>query len=118
MIAHVVLFTPRVDLTARERGDLVRALSEALESIPSLRRSRVGRRVTHGRPYEQLMREHYEYAAVLEFDDLEGLQAYLEHPAHQKLGELFVSAFSAALIYDFELRDAKGFVESRLSADS
>jgi hypothetical protein len=117
VIAHVVLFTPRVDLTARERGDLVRAFSAALENIPSLRRSRVGRRVTHGRPYEQLMREHYEYAAVLEFDDLEGLEAYLEHPAHQELGELFLSAFSAALIYDFELHDAEGLAELREPAD-
>ena len=117
MIAHVVLFTPRVDLTARERGDLVRAFAEAVENIPSLRRSRVGRRVVHGRPYEQLMREHYEYAAVLEFDDLEGLQAYLEHPAHQTLGELFLSAFSAALVYDFELRDAEGLADLRLAAE-
>jgi hypothetical protein len=101
--AHIVLFTPRADLTAEERDDLVRAFAVATENIPSLRRSRVGRRVTHGRPYEQLMREHYEYAAVLEFDDVGGLKAYLEHPAHGTLGELFFSSCDAVLVYDFEL---------------
>ncbi len=103
MIAHVVLFTPRANLTARERDDLVRAFTSALEQIPSLRRSRVGRRVTHGRPYEAQMREHFEYAAILEFDDLSGLKAYLEHPAHEQLGQLFFSAFERALIYDYDL---------------
>ncbi len=108
MIAHIVLFTPRANLTARERDDLVRAFSGALEKIPSLRRSRVGRRVTHGRPYEQLMREHYEYAAILEFDDVTGLKAYLEHPAHEQLGALFFSAFERALIYDYDLGSGPG----------
>ena len=106
MIAHVVLFTPRANLGAGERDALVRAFSLALEAIPAVRRSRVGRRVTHGRPYEALMREHYDYAAVLEFDDVNGLTAYLEHPAHERLGELFVASCDAVLVYDFELKEA------------
>jgi hypothetical protein len=47
----------------------------------------------------------YDYAALLEFDDAAGLLAYLEHPAHQELGERFFSAFEEALMYDFELRE-------------
>ena len=103
MIAHIVLFTPRANLSARERDDLVRAFTISLEKIPSLRGSRVGRRVMHGRPYEGQMREHYEYAAILEFDDVSGLKAYLEHPAHEQLGQLFFSALERALIYDYDL---------------
>jgi hypothetical protein len=106
VIAHVVLFRPRANLSAREREELVHAFSTALNEIPTLRRSRVGRRVTHGRPYEQLMREHYEYAAVLEFDDVSGLKTYLEHPAHEKLGEMFFASCDAVLVYDFDLEES------------
>ena len=68
---------------------LADALTVAIRDIPSVRRARIGRRVTHGRPYEQLMDVDYEYAAVLEFDDVDGLQAYLAHPAHEALAARF-----------------------------
>lgn len=112
MIAHVVLFTPRRDVTDRDREDLVAALARALAEIPSIRRARVGRRVTHGRPYESLMRTDYAYAAILEFDDVAGLKAYLEHPAHEALGARFFAVFEEALMYDYELEEgAAGLAE-------
>ena len=102
MVAHIVLFRPRASLTSDERTALIDAFARALHEIPSIRRSYVGRRVTHGRGYEQLMKEDYEYAAVLEFDDMSGLLAYLQHPAHKDLGERFFASFDAALMYDYE----------------
>ena len=105
MIAHVVLFKPRPDLSDRDREDLVAALTRALGEIPSIRRARVGRRVTHGRPYEALMRADYQHAAILEFDDVAGLKAYLEHPAHEALGAQFFAVFEEALMYDYELEE-------------
>ena len=33
--------------------------------------------------------QDFPFAAVIEFDDLAGLQAYLRHPTHEQLGELF-----------------------------
>ena len=104
MIAHIVLFRPRAELSVGERESLAEAFAAALRDIPSIRHAWVGHRFTHGRGYEQLMRVDYEYAAVLEFDDAPGLLAYLEHPVHQQLGEQFFSAFEDALMYDFELR--------------
>jgi hypothetical protein len=47
----------------------------------------------------------YQFAAVLEFDDEAGLKAYLEHPAHQRLGARFFEAVEQALMYDFSLAD-------------
>jgi hypothetical protein len=56
----------------------------------------------HGLPgYEQLMREDYEYALVLEFEDLPGLREYLTAPAHEQLAGLFSQA-TAALAYDYD----------------
>ena len=106
MITHVVLFRPRSGVPPEERAGLVDVLRTAIRSIPSIRRARVGRRVTHGRPYEQAMSVDYEYAALIEFDDLAGLKAYLEHPAHDALAARFFSSAGETLIYDFELEEA------------
>jgi stress responsive alpha/beta barrel protein len=103
MIAHVVLFRPKADLTPPAREALVQAFAAAINQIPSIRRLRVGKRVTHGRPYEDLMEVDYQYAAILEFDDLQGLKGYLEHAAHVQLAASFFAASGTTLIYDFEL---------------
>src|SRR5688572_29267973 len=105
MIAHVVLFRPRPDLPPDARAALTEAFEAAIREIPSIRRARIGRRVTHGRPYEALMRVNYEYAAILEFADLAGLKSYLEHPAHDALAGRFFESVEDALMYDFELKE-------------
>ena len=110
MIAHLVLFRPKTSLSEEDRHGLAEALATAIREIPSIRRARVGTRVTHGRPYEQLMRTHYSHAAILEFDDLDGLRAYLEHPAHEALARRFFSAFDEGLFYDFELGEGTGIL--------
>ena len=104
MIAHIVLFRPRPGLSAPERSAMLEAMQAAARNAPSVRRCRIGRRHIHGLPgYEQSMREDYEYAAVLEFEDERGLRAYLQHPAHERIGEQFTSGAAAALAYDYEL---------------
>ena len=103
MVAHVVLFKPKPGLDAAVRRRLAAAFQQALRDIPSIRRAHIGKRVTHGRPYEQLMTVDYEYAAILEFDTLEDLKVYLAHGAHDALGALFFEAFEVALMYDYEM---------------
>ena len=107
MIAHVILFSPRPDLPDAERRAILDGLTAAAHDIPTVRRCRIGRRVRHGLPgYEQAMREDYQFAAVIEFDDMAGLQAYLQHPAHSAIGRHFTQSARAALAYDFLLTDA------------
>jgi hypothetical protein len=103
MVAHVVLFKVRPTLDADARQSLAAAFERALREIPSIRRAQIGRRVTHGRPYERLMTVDYEYAAILEFDDVAGLKAYLADPAHEALGARFFDSFEVALMYDYEI---------------
>lgn len=108
MIAHIVLFRPRPELSVQDRLAVLEAMRAAARNAPMVRRCRVGRRITHGLPgYEQSMREDYEYVAVLEFDDEHALRAYLQHPAHRRIGDQFTSAASAALAYDYELVDVE-----------
>jgi len=58
---------------------------------------------------------NYTHAAILEFEDVEGLRAYLEHPAHEALASQFFACFGQALFYDFELRDGALGVETLLA---
>jgi hypothetical protein len=89
-------------LSPADRRDLVDAFSTAIKEIPSIKRARIGRRTLLGRSYEELMRDDYTHAAFLEFDDVAGLRAYLDHSAHQELGARFFACLEQALIYDFE----------------
>mgnify|MGYP000262277150 CR=1 FL=1 len=104
MIAHIVLLQPRADLSAADRQQAVAALERAAGDVPEIRRFRLGRRVKHGLPgYEQLMPHDFEFALIIEVDDVAALTRYLQAPAHAALGDLFYSATSAALAYDYAL---------------
>jgi len=106
MIVHVVLFSPRADLSPADRTAVLDALQSAATNIPSIKRVRVGRRVNHSLPgYEQMMRDDYDYAVFIEFDDVEGLKAYLQHPAHAAAGHHFTASASKALAYDYDVAD-------------
>jgi hypothetical protein len=108
VIAHVVLFRPRADVTAEERQLLLRAFERAVREIDSVRRVRIGQRVRWGAGYEGKTPEDAEYLVVIDFDDLDGLRAYLGHPAHEELGTRFNQALHSALIYDFDLGSLDG----------
>ena len=106
MIAHVVLLQPRPDLTDAERADALELLSKAATGVPEVRTIRLGRRIRHGLPgYEQLMQQDFEYALIVEVEDVEALKRYLQAPAHAALGRLFYHAAAAALAYDYALED-------------
>lgn len=49
------------------------------------------------------MTQDFPYAAVVQFDDLDGLQAYLQHPAHEALGAKFHELTPVGLIDDYEM---------------
>ena len=102
MMTHVVLFTPRPDLTVGQRRDLASTLARSLDEIPSVRRYQVGRRVTLGTAYDREAPLDFTFLVVIEFDDRDGLVAYLHHPQHEALGQLFYATSAHASASDFE----------------
>ena len=60
------------------------------------------------------MKEDYTHAAILEFEDLAGLKAYLDHPTHTELAARFFECFEQALMYDFEMRDGHASLQALL----
>lgn len=117
-VVHIVLFRPRKGLAATVRRQLADTFTRAVGEIPSVRSARVGRRVRHGRGYEQLMRQHFSHVALLEFDDAAGLEAYLTHPLHDALGRTFFECFEEALMYDYELVEGAAAIEALVQEDA
>ena len=108
LIAHIILFSPRSDLTETARRDLLESLAQAANEIPAVKRFVVGRRMTHGLPgYEQVMQEDYAFAAIVEVEDVEGLKAYLSHPSHRTIGRHFTASAARSLAYDYEIVEAR-----------
>ncbi len=103
MIAHIVLLQPKAELTADQRREALDTISRSAAGLSDVKRFRLGRRVKHGLPgYEQLMPHDFEFALIVEVDDIAALKRYLEAPAHEALASLFYTATSAALAYDYE----------------
>jgi hypothetical protein len=103
MVIHLVLFKPRADLSASDRAALVASLERAIRDVPTVRHAQVGRRLMFGAGYELTAPDAADYLAAIEFDDAAGLQAYLQHPAHEELGRRFNEAIAAGVVYDFEI---------------
>jgi len=103
MIAHVVLFQPKPDLSAEEIDRFVGALAKGFREIPGIRWVRVGKRLQLGVMYAQEPDQTpYSHAAILEFDDRQSFIEYLEHPAHAEIGRRFWEACASTLILDLE----------------
>ncbi len=107
MIAHLVLLTPRPELTAAQRAAAIEVLARAAGDIPDILRFKIGKRIRHGLPgYEQLPQASYEVVLMLEMQDVDALKRYLSAPAHMALGHLFATATAEAAAYDYEIVDA------------
>lgn len=118
MIVHVVLFRPRRDLSIDDRRALIDAWATALRDIPSISRAHVGPRIRIGRSYEELSRTDFPYAAILEFDHVEALRAYLDHPAHEAISTRFFAVIADTLIYDFEMEGSADGLRGMLKPES
>jgi len=105
VIAHIVLLQPKPDLTEQQRADALDTIRTSAANLPDVR-LRLGRRVKHGLPgYEQLMPQDFEFALIVEVDDVAALKRYLQAPAHNAIGSLFYTHAAAALAYDYELEE-------------
>ena len=102
MVYHLLLLkdSPTLDPEARRR--LVGAFEHAIREIPTVRRVHLTKRIRVGTNYEGQMPDIADFAIIIEFDDVSGLQMYLQHPAHEELGRRFSGAVDSPLILDFE----------------
>ena len=117
MIAHVVLFEPKKDSSPDDLVALLDALGVACREISGVQRAQVGKTVRLGVGYENVIGgSTYSYVAVMEFDDKSNLLSYLNHPLHEKLGQLFWKVCESTMIADVEMQDASSANVASLSS--
>jgi Stress responsive A/B Barrel Domain len=110
MVVHLVLFRPRASVSEAEKQAMLDAVAAAAAEIPSVRRFAIGSRLQHGAAYEQMQLPDFPFVAIVEFENMAGLKAYLDHPKHEDLGRLFYQLQEAALVYDYELAPARKYL--------
>jgi hypothetical protein len=108
MILHVVLYRPRPGLDEAARHGFVEALLATRAAVPTIRSFWVGRRLPDGPAYRITGFPEFPFAAVIAFDDRDGLLAYLQHPLHDALSGHFNASAESAFIYDFEVTEVAG----------
>lgn len=106
MILHLVLYEPKPGLSEVEIAGFKSALGHASTVIPSIRHVRTGRTVDLGIGYEHRSSgKSFGYVAVFEFESVDGLKAYMAHPAHAALAEQFWKHCDRTMILDVEAED-------------
>lgn len=106
MIAHIVLFRPKPNLSIARQRLFAQTIRDVLSAIPTIRRANVGKIVSQS-PLIGYMT--YTYAAVLEFDNASGLDQYLSDPSHEKLAQIFWESCESTVILDASLDRAETF---------
>jgi hypothetical protein len=106
VIAHIVLFEPKPELDPDRLRSFARSVIEGLRSIPSIRRARIGKAIFVDPGYQRVFGDKtYKYAAVLEFENRDGLVAYLRHPQHDRIGREFWNSCAFTTIVEVETMD-------------
>jgi hypothetical protein len=106
MIAHIVLFEPKASLEHAQKLAFAQSVIEACRSIAAVKRVSLGRRVEIDAGYARSLGDSpSKYAAVLEFEDADGLVSYLNDPRHEGIGRLFWEYCERVIVSEVEWAD-------------
>ena len=97
MIRHMVMFRWTPEATPEQKQRVVTELNRLPALLPALRAYHVGADLG-------LVEGNFEFAAVADFDDLEGYQTYRVNPEHRAIIAEFIqpiAAQRAAVQYEF-----------------
>lgn len=99
MIKHIVFFNFKDSAEGADKQANMahgRAMLEALAGqVPTLRRMTAGPNAVPGATA-------WDFALVAEFDDVAGLRAYIDHPAHRAVSEFMSKVRRDRASVDFE----------------
>lgn len=101
MIRHIVMFELLEEAegkSQKENTELARQKAELLrEKVPTLKAYEV---VTNSDKADQT---NYDIALICDFEDMEGLNAYQNHPAHKAFGTFITKVRKSRACIDYEM---------------
>ena len=95
MLKHVVLFKFKKGAPESAIAEIEKDLGELPDIIPEIMESQSGRDVVRSE-------RSYDLALVSGFENLEAMQRYQVHPAHQKVVAKIGEVCEGILVVDFE----------------
>jgi Stress responsive A/B Barrel Domain len=102
MIRHVVLFKLRKDLDESTSAHIFAALKALQHQMPGIITISVGKDMS-----PEGLQRGYTHAFTVDFENAAARDAYLPHPAHQKVGQMIVAAtdggIDGVLVLDWEM---------------
>jgi hypothetical protein len=105
MIAHIVLFSPRTEISEERLRAFAQSVLAICQTIPSVSRAVIGKALQVDPGYSRSMGDTtYQFAAVLEFENQTSLVAYLTHPSHHQLGRAFWEVCESTVVIEVDGR--------------
>lgn len=98
-VQHIVLFSYPQELSDVDAAEMRRQVEAWPTVIPGFRALRFGRDLTDERT------RGYQYLLFTEFDDLEALRTYQQHPIHQEFLAWVMERECTPLAFDYHLDD-------------
>ena len=95
MLKHVVMVKFKKDVPESAIAEIEKGLGELPDIIPEVKEFQSGRDVVHSE-------RSYDFALVSEFENLETLQRYRVHPAHQKVVAKIMEVWDSLFVVDFQ----------------
>lgn len=95
MLKHVVFVKFKKDVPESAIAEIEKGLGELPDIIPEIMEFQFGRDVLRSE-------RSYDFALVSEFENLEALQRYQVHPAHQKVVAKLKEVWDSRFVVDFQ----------------
>ena len=101
MIKHIVLLTFKLNMTEDEINAVLEQLGNLRKIIPSIKSFSFGKNCS-----PEGLNKGYNHAFIMEFDDIEGRDTYLNHPEHRRIAQdvivpVLENGLESALTLDF-----------------
>ncbi|VBB48140.1 Stress responsive alpha-beta barrel domain-containing protein [uncultured Paludibacter sp.] len=101
MIKHIVFFQLAEQAEGKNKSENAQIIKDGLENlinlIPQLKKIEVG--INHPKTPSS----NYDVSLYSEFDSLEDLNIYQEHPEHKKIGSYIVKVKTDRVCVDYEV---------------
>jgi hypothetical protein len=81
-LVHAVIFYLHADAPSGEADAIITDCHEMLASIPTVRQLRAGKPAEKEKPDNA--RKDYQVGLLVLFDDVKGLETYIDHPQHRQ----------------------------------
>lgn len=96
MVRHVILLNFKDSTTPAQQEEMLKAFAALQDKIDTIIGFEGGTSVS-----PENMEQGYTHCFIISFEDEEGRDVYLPHPAHQKFVDTYLPILDQVVVFDF-----------------